>query len=128
MQMMLILVLGYILARAPLIQRFLMAMTQNITTPVQAIWTVTLVSMLACWINWGFGLVIGGLVANMIARKVKVDYALLIASAYSGFVIWHAGLSGSIPLSIASESHAYSQQMPPSCCCAEPHYEYYYYC
>ena len=29
-----------------------------------------------------------------------VDYPLLIASAYSGFVIWHAGLSGSIPLQI----------------------------
>ena len=26
---------------------------------------------------------------------------LLIASAYSGFVIWHAGLSGSIPLQLA---------------------------
>ena len=30
-----------------------------------------------------------------------MDYPLLIASAYSGFVIWHAGLSGSIPLQLA---------------------------
>ncbi len=32
-----------------------------------------------------------------------MDYPLLIASAYSGFVIWHAGLSGSIPLQLGSE-------------------------
>ena len=29
-----------------------------------------------------------------------MDYPLLIASAYSGFVIWHAGFSGSIPLDL----------------------------
>ena len=37
------------------------------------------------------------------AKKIKsVDYRLLIASAYSGFLVWHAGLSGSIPLKLAS--------------------------
>ena len=36
------------------------------------------------------------------AKRIRdVDYRLLIASAYSGFVIWHAGLSGSIPLTIS---------------------------
>jgi short-chain fatty acids transporter len=38
-----------------------------------------------------------------LAKRVKnVDYRLLIASAYSGFLVWHAGLSGSIPLQIAT--------------------------
>ena len=42
-----------------------------------------------------------------IAKKVKgVDYRLLIASAYSGFVVWHAGLSGSIPLTITEVAEA----------------------
>ena len=59
-------------------------------------------STICCWLNWGFGLVAGALLAKEIARRVPtVDYRLLIASAYSGFVIWHAGLSGSIPLTIA---------------------------
>lgn len=53
----------------------------------------------------GFGLVIGALFAREVARFVKVDYRLLVASAYSGFVIWHGGLSGSIPLTIATEGH-----------------------
>jgi short-chain fatty acids transporter len=35
-----------------------------------------------------------------------VDYRLLIASAYSGFVVWHAGLSGSIPLTMATPGEA----------------------
>lgn len=62
------------------------------------------VSVVACWINWGFGLVIGALLAKEIAREVKgIDYRLLIASAYSGFVVWHGGISGSIPLQIANE-------------------------
>ena len=40
-----------------------------------------------------------------IAKKVKgVDYRLLIASAYTGFLVWHGGLSGSIPLQLASGS------------------------
>lgn len=51
----------------------------------------------------GFGLIIGAIYAKEIAKKVKaIDYRLLIASAYSGFVLWHAGFSGSIPLVIAS--------------------------
>ena len=70
-----------------------------------AILLVTFVSTICCWLNWGFGLIAGALLAKEIARKVPtVDYRLLIASAYSGFVIWHAGLSGSIPLTIASEA------------------------
>src|SRR4029079_10348475 len=31
-----------------------------------------------------------------------LDYRLAIASSYSGFLIWHAGLSASIPLTLAT--------------------------
>ncbi len=30
---------------------------------------------------------------------------MLIASAYSGFIVWHGGLAGSIPLVIATDGH-----------------------
>ena len=47
--------------------------------------------------------VVGALLAKEVVRRVPtVDYPLLIASAYSGFVIWHAGLSGSIPLDLVA--------------------------
>ena len=73
-------------------------------TPAGAIALVTGISAIACWLNWGFGLIVGVIFAKEIAKKLRgVDYRLLIASAYSGFVVWHAGLSGSIPLTMATE-------------------------
>jgi short-chain fatty acids transporter len=72
---------------------------------------VTLVSLAASWINWGFGLVVGALFAKALARKVKVDYRLLVASAYAGFVVWHGGLAGSIPLTIATAGHFTESQI-----------------
>jgi short-chain fatty acids transporter len=58
--------------------------------------------IVGCWLNWGFGLIASALLARELARRVPgVHYPLLVASAYSGFVVWHAGLSGSIPLKIA---------------------------
>ncbi len=103
MQMSLVLVTGHTLANAPIIKKGLRSLSSIAKTPLQAIVTVTAVSTIACWINWGFGLVIGALFARELAKQIKnVDYRLLIASAYSGFLVWHAGLSGSIPLTIAT--------------------------
>lgn len=105
MQMLLVLVTGFILAKTPPVARALTAIASRCRTPKNAIVMVTLVAMAANWINWGFGLVIGALLAREVARHVRVDYRLLVASAYSGFIIWHGGLSGSIPLTIATEGH-----------------------
>ncbi len=103
MQMALVLVLGTALANAPIINKALVVLAKIPKKPTTAIILVTVVSALACLINWGFGLVIGAIFAKEIAKQVKkVDYRLLIAAAYSGFLFWHAGLSGSIPLSLAS--------------------------
>lgn len=111
MQMALVLVLGTALATAPLVKRAINAAAGVPKSPTSAIIFITVVSMIACWLNWGFGLVVGAILAKEIARKVKgVDYRLLIASAYSGFIIWHAGFSGSIPLQLASYSEAIEKQ------------------
>ena len=96
MQMVLVLVTGFILAKTPPVKRGLTWLASRCRTPRNAIVMVTLVAMAANWINWGFGLVIGALFAREVARHVRVDYRLLVASAYSGFVVWHGGLSGSI--------------------------------
>ncbi|WP_407681695.1 short-chain fatty acid transporter [Pseudalkalibacillus salsuginis] len=106
MQMVLILVTGYVLASSPLFKKGLRKLASLVSKPGQAIIFVTIVSLAASWINWGFGLVIGALFAKELAKKVeKVDYRLLIASAYSGFLVWHGGFSGSIPLTIATPDH-----------------------
>jgi short-chain fatty acids transporter len=49
--------------------------------------------------------VVGALLAREVASHVKNShFPLLIAAAYSGLLIWHSGLSGSIPLKISSAS------------------------
>lgn len=107
MQMSLVLVCGAALASAPVVKRGIRAVASLPKTPAAAIATVTLVSSIACWLNWGFGLIVGVVFAKELARRVAgVDYRLLIASAYSGFVVWHAGLSGSIPLTMATPGEA----------------------
>jgi len=103
MQMALVLVLGNAFAQAPAIRKIVSKIASIGKTPVQGIIVVTFFSLIACWINWGFGLVVGAILAKEIARQLEgVDYRLLIASAYSGFIVWHAGFSGSIPLALAT--------------------------
>lgn len=103
MQMALVLVTGHVLANAPMVARGLDRLARIPNTPGQAIVMVTLVALAGSWINWGFGLVVGAVFARALARQVKnLHYPLLVASAYSGFLIWHGGLSGSIPLSLAT--------------------------
>jgi len=105
MQMLLVLVTGFILASSPPVKKLLAALAGLAKTPGAAILLVSVVSLVASWVNWGFGLVVGALFAKELARQVRVDYRLLIAAAYSGFVIWHGGMSGSIPLTIATPGH-----------------------
>ncbi|WP_226086220.1 short-chain fatty acid transporter [Mesobacillus sp. S13] len=111
MQMVLVLVTGHVLASSNVFKRGLGSLASIAKSPGQAIIIVTVVSMIASLINWGFGLVIGALFAKELAKKVQnVDYRLLIASAYGGFIVWHGGISGSIPLTIATEGH-FSQDL-----------------
>lgn len=103
MQMALVLVLGSALANAPAIKNIIVKLAGVPKKPAAAIAFVTVISAICCFINWGFGLIIGALLAKEVAKKLKgVDYRLIIAAAYSGFVIWHSGISGSIPLGMTA--------------------------
>ena len=56
MQMLLVLLTGYMLASTPIMSRLLTQLAKLANTAPKAIILVTLVSLLASWINWGFGL------------------------------------------------------------------------
>lgn len=102
MQMVLILVTGSALATSKPVHRCLKSIATVAKTPTQAIVLVTVVMVIGCWLNWGFGLIVSALVAKELAKNIrKIHYPLLVASAYSGFVVWHAGFSASIPLKVA---------------------------
>ena len=110
MQMALVLVCGSALAAAPAVKRVIYYLATLPKKPAGAIALVTFVSAIACWLNWGFGLIVGAIFAREVARRLRgVDYRLLIASAYSGFVVWHAGLSGSIPLTMSTAGESLSR-------------------
>lgn len=102
MQALLTLVTGYVLAKTPFVKSILRLISGVARTPGQAIVLMTVIALLCGWVNWGFGLIASGLFAREIAQRVNgVHYPLLVAAAYSGMLIWHAGLSGSIPLKVA---------------------------
>lgn len=106
MQMALIVVTGYVLANTPLVKGLLERISRIAKSPAQAVILVTFVATVASLINYGFGLVVGALIAIQVVKRVpRADYRLLVASAYSGFIIWHGGLSASIPLLIATDDH-----------------------
>lgn len=106
MQMTLILVTGHALASSPAVKSVLRSLAQIPGNNGQAVALVVLVAGIASFLNWGFGLVVAALLAREVAKTGKqVDYPLLVAAGYSGFVVWHGGLSGSIPLAIATKGH-----------------------
>ena len=79
--------------------------------PLQAYALVTFISGFASLFAWSFGLIVGGISAKFVAmgcekKKLKIHYPLLVASAYSGYVIWHMGYSSSAALFVASEGHS----------------------
>ena len=112
MQMALIVVTGHALASSPPVKSLLVAIASLARTPVQAAMLVTFAGSLACITNWGFGLVVGAMLAKEVARQVRgVDYGLLIACAYIAFMTWGGGFSGSMPLMAATPDNPVSHYL-----------------
>ena len=110
MQIVLTLALGHALAHTPPARRLLEAAAGRVRTARGAYMMVCFVGGATALISWGLSLVAAAILArttaeNCRARGIDVHYPLLVASGYSGFVIWHQGLSGSIPLVINTPGH-----------------------
>jgi short-chain fatty acids transporter len=106
MQMILIVVTGHVMAISKPMKKLLAAIASIPKTPAGAGMICGFVAGVCSWINWGFGLIVAALLARELARRVKgLDYGYVVAAGYGGFVVWHAGLSGSIPLAVASKGH-----------------------
>ena len=112
LKMAMILLTGYVVAKSPPVQWFLLSLIKHVKTPTQAVLFCTFAAMIASWINWGFGLVVGGVVALEVAKRVPAaPFRVLVAASYSGFLVWHAGLSGSIPLALNTETDKITQDL-----------------
>ena len=110
LKMALILVTGHALALSVPVQRLVDVVARVPRTPGQAAAIVALVACLTSLLHWGLGAIVGALVAREIGRASlrngrPVHYPLLGASAYAGFAVWHGGLSGSAPITVAARDH-----------------------
>lgn len=110
-QIALTLVLAHALAHTDPVRRLLMRIAAIPGSAAGAYATVVVTTGLASLVAWSLGLAVGALLAGAVARAgrargLELDYPLLVASAYSGFVVWHMGYSGSAPLFVATPGHA----------------------
>jgi short-chain fatty acids transporter len=111
MQMVMIIIGGYVVASTPIVYRGICALAGVPKTPRGAVATVALFSMLTSLISWGLSLIISGLFVRELAHRVKgLDYRAAGAAAYLGMgAVWAMGLSSSAAMLMATKS-----SMPPS--------------
>ena len=110
MQMTIVLVTGHVLARSAPVRGVVGRIARVAKGPKTAAFVVALVACLASVIQWGLGAIVGAFMAREMGRAFErdgrpVDYPLLGAAGYAGFMVWHGGLSGSAPLKVAEEGH-----------------------
>ena len=113
MQLALIVITGYIVAVSPLMSRLLARVADLARTDRAAVALRGLVSMTASWLHWGLGLIAGPIFLRFLIRKhPRVDYRLAVAAGYLGSTCtWHAGLSGSAPLLMATPKNFMEAQV-----------------
>lgn len=113
MQMTLIMVTGYIVVVSPPVNRALRWFAGLPRSATGAIAFTALGAMLLAWINWGLGIIGAAVLVKYVAKRhPDVDYRLLVAVAYFGLgCTWHAGLSASAPVLVATPGHFMEKQM-----------------
>jgi short-chain fatty acids transporter len=105
-QMVLILVTGYALSNSRPVKELLGRLAGIATTPKRAVVVILISVMITSFVNWGCGLVVAGLLAREIAKRIRIDFGWLVAAAYSGWMVWASGLSSSIALAQATPGSA----------------------
>jgi len=113
MQMALIVLTGYMVAVSPAASRLLELIAGLATSNRGAVALMGVVSMTASWLHWGLGLIAGPIFLQFLIRKhPQVDYRLAVAAGYLGSTCtWHAGLSGSAPLLMATPKNFMEAQV-----------------
>ncbi|MDZ4235555.1 MAG: TIGR00366 family protein, partial [Dietzia sp.] len=113
MQMVVVLVTGYALAKAPLVNRFLARLAGIPKTQLVALILTMLVSAGFGIISWGLGFVGGTLVAIEIARRVKVaDFRLLVAASYTAVIATQpVSLALTAPLLVNTPGHSLEDEI-----------------
>ena len=110
-QISIIMIAAHALAHTNPVESILSKIGSYPNSSIQAYALVTFISGIASLFAWSFGLIVGGIISKFVAigcsrKKIHIHYPLLVASAYSGYVIWHMGYSSSAALFVSSEGHS----------------------
>ncbi|MFI9627451.1 TIGR00366 family protein [Streptomyces sp. NPDC052042] len=93
-----------VLVDTPKVQQGITWLARKVRTPQAAYVATGVLGALTSFVGWYIGPVVTAIFARAVAKEMKdVDYRLISAIAYSSFVISLTGLSGTIPLFVASE-------------------------
>ncbi|HEX9426283.1 MAG TPA: TIGR00366 family protein [Candidatus Polarisedimenticolia bacterium] len=111
MQMMLVIVGGFVVASSPPFARLIEWLSTLPRTPRAAVGFVALFAMLTSLLSWGLSLVFTGLLVREISRRVSgLDHRAIGAAAYLGLgSVWALGLSSS-----AAQIQATKGMLPPA--------------
>ncbi|MGP4105919.1 short-chain fatty acid transporter [Virgibacillus sp. L01] len=107
-QMILILITGYALVKAPPVEKLLIRVASKPKTQKSALITTILVAAGAGYFSWGLGFVLGALFAIEVAKRVPtVDFRILIAAAYTAVIaILPASITLTAPLLVNTPDHS----------------------
>ena len=106
MEMSLILIIGSSIALSPFFNHLIEKMIKkHFDREAKAVLGIFTLSTICCLLNWGFGLIIASVLVMKVLSRFQNNNGLIIASGYGGFLFWHGGLSGSIPLKLTSPSN-----------------------
>jgi short-chain fatty acids transporter len=103
-QMVMIIVGGYVVAVSPPVSRIIRRLSRIPRTPRGAIAFVALFSMLTSLISWGLGTIFAALLAREVVKNVRgIDYRAMGAASYLGQgTVWALGFSSSAALLMAT--------------------------
>jgi short-chain fatty acids transporter len=104
MQMVMIIIGGYVVATSPPVHKLIQKLARIPRTPRGAVAFVAFFATMTSLISWGLGLIFGGVLAREVVRNVRgIDYRAIGVAAYVGNgSVWALGLSSSAALVMAT--------------------------
>lgn len=110
MQMVAILLFGYVLASSPVARRLIVRAAELPRSAGECVMLVTVLAVVFGFVSWGLGLIVGAIAAREVCtrakqRGIRVHYPLATAGGFSGLIIFNCGMSASAPLLVNTPGH-----------------------
>jgi len=112
MQMVLIIVTGYTLAVTPIGNKIFTWLATIPKSSLPAVVFIGVVVSVLSWLHWGLGIVAGAILAPKMGRNIpRINYKMLVASAYVGWCSGAYGLTVTETLIVNTPGHFMQKQI-----------------